>query len=245
MTALLSHLTSSPAGASRRSWLLPLTGVVWLVLLAAVLSWPSLTQSPTLGEDLTRNTVRLCLLFYAAAVVLLLRLQPADWDVSTRRGRLARWLWTLSWLAYFIHLGMAFHHYHGWSHAAAVEHVRKRSNFGEGIYVSHLFTLLWSADVVWWWLWPRGHAGRSPWLGGVLHGFMLFVIFNGTVVYEDGPIRWAGVVLFVVLGALFMHRLRERRTQPLPGRSECGPPDGGLPRAGFRPADRRDGSGAP
>ena len=26
---------------------------------------------------------------------------------------------------------------------------------------------------------------------------MAFIIFNGTVVYESGPIRWAGLLLFV------------------------------------------------
>jgi hypothetical protein len=237
MTAILPQLTPPLSADSRRAWLIPLTGLAWLLLLATVLCWPYLTQSPTLGEDLTRNTVRVSLLFYAAAAVLMLRLLPGEWDAGTGSGRLARWLWTLSWAAYLVHLGMAFHHYHGWSHAAAVEHVQKASGFGPGIYVSHLFTLLWSADVVWWWLRPRGYTGRWPWFGRVLHAFMLFVIFNGTVVYEDGPIRWAGVALFVLLGSLFLIRMRSRDGSSRPD-EECR-------RAQFAPADRRDGSGAP
>jgi hypothetical protein len=235
MTALLPQPTPSAASRSR---LIPLTGLVWLALLAAVLSWPYLTQSPTLGEDLTRNTVRVSLLFYAAAAVLILRLRPADWIASTGPGGLARWLWTLAWAAYLVHLGMAFHHYHRWSHAAAMKHVRDSSGVGEGIYVSHLFTLLWSADVVWWWLRPRRYAGRPPWVGWALHGFMLFVIFNGTVVYEGGLIRWAGVGLFVLLGATSL-----LRSLSPPGTGEHSRPDGELLPAGFRPADRRDGSG--
>src|SRR5437667_407857 len=78
----------------------------------------------------------------------------------------------------------------------AVAHPRAVSGVGEGIYVSHLFTLLWSADVAYGWLRPDRYAGRSPWFGRLLHGFMAFVIFNATVVYETGPIRWAGVLLF-------------------------------------------------
>ena len=39
-----------------------------------------------------------------------------------------------------------------------------------------------------------------------LHGFMAFMVFNATVVYETGSIRWAGAVGFVVLGALIVRR---------------------------------------
>ena len=76
------------------------TGLVWLGLLAAVLTVPYLTGSPTLGDDLVRNTVRLSLLYYAAGVSLLLLPRPAGWD------RLARWLWTLAWAAILVHVGM-------------------------------------------------------------------------------------------------------------------------------------------
>jgi hypothetical protein len=61
----------------------------------------------------------------------------------------------------------AFHFYHGWSHAEAMEHVRAAARFGEGIFVSHLFTLLWTLDVAWWWLAavtpvvPPGSAGAA------------------------------------------------------------------------------------
>ena len=63
-------------------------------------------------------------------------------------GRDARLVWALGWAAYLVHVALAFHLAFGWSHAAAVEQTRERSGFGEGIYVSHLFTLLWTADVV-------------------------------------------------------------------------------------------------
>jgi len=174
-------------------WLL-----VGLLLLPGVLIWPFLTSSATLGDDLIRDTIRLSLLYYAAALNLMLWLNRADW----REGGLARVCWTLAWLAYVIHVGMAFHFYHHWSHAAAVEHVRSVSGVGEGIFVSHFFTLVWTADVLYWWLRPDAYAQRSPWIGRMLHGFMLFVVFNGTVVYEEGPIRWAGVVMFVELAAV-------------------------------------------
>jgi hypothetical protein len=180
--------------------------LAWLVLLAILLATPYADRSPTPGDDLTRSTIRLALLYYGVAASLMLWLRPADWLAQSVPGRLARWCWTLAWLAYLIHLGMAFHHYHHWSHADAAAHTRQVSGLGEGIYVSHLFTLAWTADVVWWWRRPQTYARRPVWIGWMLHGFMLFVIFNATVVYEEGLIRWAGVVLMVDLAGLWGYR---------------------------------------
>jgi hypothetical protein len=181
----------------------------WLVLLAAVLATPYASQSPTLGDDLIRNTVRVSLLYYAAAASLMLLLRPAEWTARSSRGATARWFWSLAWAAYLVHLVMAFHHAHHWSHADAVAHTENVSGFGPGIFVSHLFTLVWSADVLYWWICPLRYAARSCWVDRLLHGYMGFVIFNATIVFEEGLIRWAGVVLFAVLLGLFLYRKRE------------------------------------
>ncbi len=185
--------------------------LTWLVALAAVIVWPVLTGSPTLGDDLTRHTVRVALAFYCAACWLMLRLRPAEWRAATPRGRFARWCWTLAWAAFVVHVGVAFHFYHHWSHAEAVAHVRERSGVGEGVFASYSFTLAWTADVAWWWLWPAGYAGRPGWVDQALHGFMAFMIAMATVVYEDGAIRWAGVALCVGLAVRWLFR-----TPPLP-----------------------------
>jgi hypothetical protein len=42
-----------------------------------------------------------------------------------------------------------------------------------------------------------------------LHAFMAFMIFNGTVIFETGWIRWAGAALFVALGTLWLGRALE------------------------------------
>src|SRR5262249_22213252 len=125
-----------------------------------------------------------------AALTLKMTLRPGDWLARTGRGRLARCCWSLAWAAFVIHVGMAFHYYHQWSHADAVRHTREVSGFGEGVYISYLFTLLWTADMASWWLRPAWYAQRSPWVDRALHGFMLFMIFNATIVYETGFIRW-------------------------------------------------------
>jgi hypothetical protein len=168
----------------------------WLALLAGIFAWPFLTGSATTGDDLTRRTVWVALAYYAAAAAWMTwTLRLADWRAETWRGRFTRWCWTLAWAAFVIHVGVAFHFYHHWSHAAAVDHVRERSGVGEGVFVSYLFTLAWTADVAWWWARPESYARRPKWVGRALHLFMFMMIFFATVVYEDGPIRWAGIAL--------------------------------------------------
>src|SRR5262249_25533315 len=109
-----------------------ITTAIWLLCLMAILLTPLATESCTLADDLPRNTVRLALAYYAVAASLLLLLGPEDWATGSARWGLARWTWTLAWAAYLVHLAMAFHYYHHWSHADAVEHTRSVSGVGEG-----------------------------------------------------------------------------------------------------------------
>ncbi|HEY2839585.1 MAG TPA: hypothetical protein VGJ26_10565 [Pirellulales bacterium] len=171
----------------------------------------SLAFAQETGEMLTRNTVRLSLFWYATAICLMMRLRLEDWRGTTALGRIARWCWTLGLVTFLVHLGVAFHFYHQWSHAHAFDHTREVSGIGEGIYISYLFTWLWAADVAWWWTSPVTYVGRTPWIGRALHPFMLFIVFNGMVIYESGPIRWVGLVMFAVLAvAWWQSRGRSR-----------------------------------
>jgi hypothetical protein len=202
----------NPARTGRR--LLPVAAGAWLLLLAVSLVGPPSADAEALGDFRIRATIRVALLFYALAAALMLRLRRPEW-AATGRGQLARWCWTLAWVAYLVHLAMAFHHYHHWSHADAVKHTRDVSGVGEGIYVSHLFTLLWTLDVAFWWLSPGSYAARPAWLDVALHSFMAFVIFNGTVVYESGMIRWAGLGMFTVLADVWWLKRRGDRVRPV------------------------------
>jgi hypothetical protein len=174
--------------------------------LAAVLAMPFRLNAEERGEALTRHTVRLALVYYAAALTLMLLLRPGQWDAVSPRARLARWCWTWGWISYLVHVACAFHFYHHWSHNDAVRHTALVSGFGSGIYVSHLFTLLWGSDVVAWWFAPLWYARRSSWFDRSLHAAMLFVVFNATIVYETGVVRWAGVVLFAELAGVYLYR---------------------------------------
>jgi hypothetical protein len=172
-------------------------------VLAAVVAWSCLA-SHDVGEKLTRNTIRLSLGWYTIALLVMMQLQPDEWSAATRRGRIARWCWTWGLLCFLIHLAMAFHFYHHWSHANAFEHTRQVGGIGEGIYMSYLFTWVWVAYAGWWWFRPDGFAAKPLWVDRTLHAFMLFIVLNGTVVFEQGAIRWAGLVMFGLLSTVWL-----------------------------------------
>jgi hypothetical protein len=184
--------------------------LIWTIVAASLCAFaiaPLFLDADRWGDDLVRQSVRLALLYYGIAAALMLTLRPQDWFPLIRRAQIARGFWCAAYTAYLIHLAMSFHYYHHWSHADAVDHTREVAGVGEGIYVSHLFTLCWGADVLYWLLSPAGYARRGAWIGWLLHAFMVFIIFNGTVVYETGFIRWAGLTLLATLAIFWFRKL--------------------------------------
>ena len=112
-----------------------------------------------------------------------------------------RLFWTLGLISLFIHIVIAMGVAHHWSHAAAVEHVRQVGGYGGGIIVNYLFAAVWCADVIWWWAKPSSHAVRPRWVGWAIHGFLIFVVLNATVVFgavERRPIYWLVICLTVL-----------------------------------------------
>lgn len=113
--------------------------------------------------------------------------------------RTTRDLWAAGCWLFLFHAGLAFHAVHGWSHAAAYDHVERGSGFGAGVFVNYLFGLVWAADAAWMWLLPAGYVARPRWVGRAVHGFLAFVVFNAAVVYADGPLRWVALAGFGAL----------------------------------------------
>jgi len=170
---------------------------VWAMALAGAFLAPMALPGDNPDDVVTRQTARVAVLFWglAAGAILL------------RRREIGRWAWTLGCIAFVVHVVTAFDRMHGWSNSAAVRHVEEVSGFGWGLLVSYAFTALWVVDVCWWWLDRDGYDSREVWLDWGIHAFMAFIVFNGTVVYEPGFIRWIGLALFVVLGVLLTMRL--------------------------------------
>jgi hypothetical protein len=186
---------SPPLPASVDRWLGWAGAAVLAIAIAATL-W----VAPAPGDRLVRNTIRLTLVWYFASLFLLLRLEREGESTSRTLIRAARWCWSWALLCFLVHVALAFHYYHDWSHRNAFQHTREVSGVGEGIYASYLFTCLWVGDVIWWWLAPSSYAQRPEWVKRTLHVWMLFIVFNGTVVYESGAVRWLSLLAFAVLG---------------------------------------------
>jgi len=176
------------------------------------------TLPAMLGILLTKWTIRLALACYVAYVAIVLAGRGAH------AAKMARAIWTTGCAWFVIHVACAFHFYHGWSHRAAWQHTADKTNellgvpFGNGIYFSYLFLVLWVADAVW--LWTLGSrpaaAGwsatsvpalarlraKTPWWRALVHIFLLFIAVNGAIVFETGPTRWVGLAACAVLAAL-------------------------------------------
>jgi hypothetical protein len=157
--------------AARR--LLPMALVpLWLTLMGCIMATPLVISLERPGDFYIRGTIYVSLAYWAVALALMLDRNPS-----------ARIAWALACCAYLVHVAMAFEWAHHWSHAAAFQHVKDASGFGEGIFVSYLFTLVWCGDALWWWIAPASRETRPRWVEWLLHGFMVFIIFNATVVF--------------------------------------------------------------
>ncbi len=173
-----------------------------------------------IGELLTRWTIRLALICYVAVLASnIVRASP-----NSRWTQIARATWTLGCLLFLAHVACAFHYYHGWSHAQAFDDTARQTEeligwqFGAGVYFSYLFTLVWTADAAWWWIAAESYVNRHRLLSVSIHAYMLFIAFNGAIVFEGGPVRWAGIAACPVLGLLFLGRVFARNKSPVDSR---------------------------
>lgn len=157
-----------------------------------------------MGHTLTVATIHLSLISYLLAVVC--------W-VTGRRGPRYRWLWTGGCVMLLAHAIFAFHFYLGWSHGAAVQETARQTEemlgfrFGPGIWFSYFLVLVWIVDVVLLWR-NRGSELESAWwkwFTNAVHAYAFFILFNGTVVFEEGVVRWGGII-----GTIWLARMAWR-----------------------------------
>lgn len=121
---------------------------------------------------------------------------------------LARLVWMLGAAMHVVHVLFAFWLAHGWSHGHAFRRVEEVGGYGEGIFVSHAFALVWLADALWWCVNPEGYARRPSWVRLTAHGFLAFVVFNSTVVFGPPATQLVSAVAFGVLAVLVWRRGR-------------------------------------
>jgi hypothetical protein len=150
------------------------------------------------GELLTRSTVGIAILAYTAGAAI--------FATGRRRDQWARLVWTTGCAALLAHFACAFNYYHAWSHASAYSETARQTaavlgiNWGGGLFINYTVALGWLTDVVWWWFAGLSSYRRRPWLVTLIwHSFLIFIIFNATVVFKDGLTRWVGLLVCLTL----------------------------------------------
>lgn len=138
-------------------------------------------------------------------------------------------MWTLGCGAFLAHLWCAFQFVHRWSHDHAYAETARQTgeaiglNWGGGIYVNHVFAVVWVCDVLWWWVASASYERRLSWIEWTVQGFLAFIAFNATVVFGHGAIRWFGIGATLLLAFQLFDKVRaksarrrEPRTPPNP-----------------------------
>lgn len=154
------------------------------------------------GEFLTRSTIWVSIIAYTIGSFV--------FAAARRQGEGARWArlaWTIGCAALLVHFVCAFHFYHAWSHTAAYIDTGRQTaevvgiNWGGGLFINYAVAIFWIADVAWWWSAGVNSYRRRPWLVTLIwHSFLIFIIFNATVVFKDGLTRWIGLLVCLALG---------------------------------------------
>jgi hypothetical protein len=138
--------------------------------------------------------------FALYAIALLLRLR--------RPSSAATIIWTTAFALMAVHVALAFHWVHHWSHREAFDATARQTaevfgvHWGGGVFANYALLLAWLVEVINWW--------RGRW-SGLIQAFLAFMWFNGTIVFGHGFIRWLGVVVFLMLGAALCLRRRKPR----------------------------------
>ena len=159
-----------------------------------------------LGPHLTNWSVRAALLLYL--------LSTAREISSGRRDTVARYAWLGGCLAFLVHVFCAFYFHHDMSHQAAVANTAERTRdmlgfaFGEGIFFSYAFTVIWTVDAFWRVFAAESYDRRAVWLHGAVHAYLFFIAINGAAVFEAGATRWGAVLGCLLLAGLAIGRWR-------------------------------------
>lgn len=162
-----------------------------------------------LGELLTRITVWIAIGGYAVGLALsLLFRESRRWQM---RARLA---WTVGCLSLAAHTICAFHFYHDWSQASAYRETARQTaevtgaDWGGGLFINYAFLAAWMADVAWWWRGLDAYRQRHWLITAVWHSVFAFMLFNATVVFKTGLVRWLGLGLCAALFLLWWKAFR-------------------------------------
>jgi len=119
-----------------------------------------------------------------------------------------RWIHTVGAALCVLHVALAFHLGHGWSHAAAFEHTERVAGFGPGVFVNDFFVALWIAETLAAWLDFDRYLWRPRWIRVAIVSCMGFIVVNAGVVFASGPWRWVALVALLAPWFVLFRRTR-------------------------------------
>jgi hypothetical protein len=156
------------------------------------------------GEFFTRFFIWVTLAgYFIGSALLALSLRKPSLDSR------ARLIWTIACISLLVHVACAYHFYHDWSQELAYRDTARQTaevagfDWGGGLYINYLLMAGWVLDVAWWWRAPGYYRSRPLMLTVAWHAFLMFMIFNATVVFETGALRVVGVILSLALCVLW------------------------------------------
>jgi len=161
----------------------------------------------TLEHLLIAWSIRLSLLLFV--IVVACRIVGPK---SLVENTVTRTLWTCAFALFVVHVLASFNFVHHWSHSAAYRATAKQTleelgiEVGTGVYFNYFFLAVWAVDVFN--SWTDFSAGRwmVQWLLRIGMMYMLFIAFNGVVVFESGWLRVFGIALTTMLVTASMFR---------------------------------------
>jgi hypothetical protein len=161
----------------------------------------------TVGEHASIWAIRLAMM----VLVMCLGLEIRGWP---KTSPLLSNLWLFGAIAAFCHSLGALTTFHHGSHAEALKSTADQTQellgvpIAAGLYFNYIFVATWFADAIWRIVAPMRYQRLPPAYHLVVTGFLVFIAFNGAVVFKTGPFRWAGIASVVVLGALWLLQKR-------------------------------------
>jgi hypothetical protein len=205
--------------------------VMLAILIAGFLATPVGILLGPGGHDVTNLEIQLSsmwpIFFWCVYWLFMLAQKP---------GSTVPWIlrifWPLGCVLLLLHIAIAFHLGHGWSHEVAWKHTQEIGGYGDGIYVNYAFALVWLADAMWLAIAPGSYLTRPRWLHWTIHGFLAFVMINAAVVFGSWWSRFTfanfAVMLWLVLPRVqrwASRKVAEKALRNAPAKSETTPVD--------------------
>ena len=129
------------------------------------------------GQALTIWTARIAAALYAVALALFVHKRPSYRLVST-----------LGLATYLIHVALAFEFFYHWSHSTAYRETARQTaqlfgvDWGGGLYLNYLFTVLWIFECAVSWTPSLGQSTAARRARIAVHVFLAFMVLNASVV---------------------------------------------------------------